>query len=779
MARRTTLLISGLLVTLLAGQACSRFASDKASFVTSGNTFASKGQWGEAMVEYRRAIQADPLFVEARQRLADALERATPGNTQEILRERVRLAELLPNDLATQIRAGHVLADARRWDEARARALRAAEIKPESVPARLLQARIAQGRGDLEGAALFINKAIELEPHSGDAYLALGRLQAGQRQREQAEASFRKAVELQPSLAEAHLALANLYASMGRALDGQSEFLQSLKLSPQSVPAQRALADLYLSIGRAADAEAPLKIVADRLHDLPSSLALADYYLQQQRLDDSERVLKAARALPNSTLAEVRLAMLTFRRNQVADAHTALNAILSRQPGNLDAQLAKARMLMHEGRLDEARDHAKEVSRTLPGAGDAAFLVGTIETQRHDLKAAIQAFTDVLAVNPQNQAAQLQLIDLRVQQGTPESLDAAVAIARVNRKDFTTGLVLARALLRHGLVQRADDALRNLLPDHEGIARVHAAIGQLRLRQKRTADARAAFDRALAINPLVFDAFAGRVEVELAEGRLQEARTMVDERLAQAGGAPALLLLAARIAGAEEDDVQAEVLLRKALAGDPTHERTFRLLTDLHTRMGTLEKARAEFADTARQHPGSPAATMVGLLLAAEGKTAEAQQSLEAVLAAAPANGVAASVLARLYLNDPTRLDAALALARRARLHLPNAAEPADTLGLAYLKKGQFALAVPHLEAAVSIDPTLADAFRNLAQAYGRLGNEAAARAASEEAGRLSASAGKVTQAAAASAPQAKLGGQDAGAAKTAAPVRKVRGRRR
>src|SRR6187549_3613070 len=82
-------------------------AKARAEAMASGDKYFAAEQFKEASVEYRRAIQADPNFGDARARLGETYVKT--GELAAALRETVRAADLLPTRADVQIRAGNLL----------------------------------------------------------------------------------------------------------------------------------------------------------------------------------------------------------------------------------------------------------------------------------------------------------------------------------------------------------------------------------------------------------------------------------------------------------------------------------------------------------------------------------------------------------------------------------------------------------------------------------------------------------------------------------------------
>jgi len=115
---------------------------------------------------------------------------------------------------------------------------------------------------------------------------------------------------------------------------------------------------------------------------------------------------------------------------------------------------------------------------------------------------------------------------------------------------------------------------------------------------------------------------------------------------------------------------------------------------------------------------------MLGEILQAQQKHAEAQKVYEAVVAKPEEAPIASNNLAWLYAeNGGGTLDRALELAQAAKRQLPNSSEVDDTLGWVYYKKNLAELAVPPLEESVRRDPKNAGHVYHLGLAYLKAGN--------------------------------------------------------
>jgi tetratricopeptide (TPR) repeat protein len=159
----------------------------------------------------------------------------------------------------------------------------------------------------------------------------------------------------------------------------------------------------------------------------------------------------------------------------------------------------------------------------------------------------------------------------------------------------------------------------------------------------------------------------------------------------------------------------------------------------LYTLQNRLDAARAEFERVAELRPASAVAahTLVGMILQAQGKQAEAQARYEKVIGLDSSAAVAANNLAWLYAERGGNLDIALQLAQTAKKGLPDRPEVNDTLGWIYYRKNLPNLAVPPLKQSVDANPKNAVYQYHLGLAYLKTGDEKAAEIALKQALKL------------------------------------------
>ena len=405
--------------------------------------------------------------------------------------------------------------------------------------------------------------------------------------------------------------------------------------------------------------------------------------------------------------------------------------MLKEKPRLVDARVAKARMLLREGRAEDAATHAREAVKADAGSAAAQYVLGLTAAERRDYDGAEQAFREVARINPRAAAAQLQLARLQLARGeTAGALTAAQAVLKQEADNPEAAVLLARSLRAMGELPRAERELAARIERQPQAAVLRAEMGWVALQQRQVAAARASFHEALRLQPGLYDARAGAVTADIAARELPAARSRVTAWLKESPDDPRIQLLSARLHLVEGNPEAAERELRTVIAKDASQLDAYDLLGRIYVSRGEADKAVAEYEAFAARtpHPAGPI-TMAAMILEAKGDKDKARAGYERALAADANAGVAANNLAWMYAEEG-RLDDALRLATVAKDAMRQRPEAEDTLGWVYYLKGLPGHAVPAFERAVSRAPENAVYHYHLGLAHAKAGNTSEARKA-------------------------------------------------
>ena len=435
----------------VASIACSSPQETRDKNFAQGNAAFEKQQYAEAILAYRNAVKADPLFAPAREKLGEAYEKT--GDLGNAAREFIRTADLLPKDPKAQVRAARYLLAAGQFEDSATRARRALDIDQRNVDAHIVLGSAIAGTKDLDGAIKQMQEAIDIDPLSGTGHVNMGALLLAQGRKPEAQASFEKAVSLDPKSISARLALATYHLNVGALKDAEEAVKGALSVSPSDAQANRAMALLMIGTGRAAEAESYVKATVAKVGTPEAELSLADYYLRMNRPDAAKPILERLEGSEKvQAPAGIRLAAMDYASGRKDEAHKRLDGIIERVPAGAEARVIKGQWLLAEGRATDAMGIAQAAVKVQPQSAAAQFLLGRAKAATGDRKGAEEAYAEVLRLNPRAGAAQTELARLNLAAG---KTDVGVQFAQDAIKNQPANAD-ARLLLVRGLMARRD-----------------------------------------------------------------------------------------------------------------------------------------------------------------------------------------------------------------------------------------------------------------------------------------------------------------------------------
>jgi cellulose synthase operon protein C len=687
-----------------------------------GNRYFDLGQLSEAIIEYRAALEVDPKRADIRLRLAD-----TYFQDQQIgngIKEYLKAADLLPNDAAVQLRAGNAQLAGRHFEDAKARANRILENDSKSIDGLILLGNAMAGLKDVNEAVADYEEALALDPTNTGAYLNLGVIQSALGEGAEAEASFKKAVEVAPKSVRARMALGNFLWASRRSPEAEQVFKDALLLDPASVDANRALGSFYLATNRSKEAEQYFVAVAATAKTTGAALSLADYYATVGRSDEARSVLNELAKKDSARLiALTRLATIDAGLGHSDQALKSLTALLEQHPKDVSLGLLRARVLLLEGKPDDALAQATQIVTDRPEstvATDAYLLIGSIQMGFDRSEEAINAFQEVIRRQTQSLAADMALSQLYVDSNELEkAMMYAQQAKAIQPQSVDVQALFVRIGLASGDMTRVREALAPMQREAPSSPIVLSLQGAEQMRLHHYDAARAFFAKAAQLVPTALEPLAGLVDVDLATGHTKDAVARIETGLKLVSPSGNFLILAARTYRAAGDPAKAEELLKRAIEVEPSAIESYGLLGDLYVQQHRVDEATAQFTRVVQHNPKSVSAnTMLAVLLEMQHRLPEAEQQYERVLVVDAHAAVAANNLAWLYAASNRNLERALELAQTALRQMPDNPHANDTVGWVLYRSHQASDAVRYLEASVQKDPTSPARFYHLGMAY-------------------------------------------------------------
>jgi tetratricopeptide (TPR) repeat protein len=693
----------------------------KQKYMASGQAYSAQKKYAEAVIQYRNAIALDARFGDARYKLAAAYE--AMGDLRNALLEYVRAADLMPDNVEAQLHAGKLLIWARRYPDAKARALAALAKEPKNINGLIVLGNSLAGLKDIDGAISQIEEAIDAEPRLTFSYANLGLLQIKKGDRSAAEDAFKRATDVAPQSISARLNLANFYWAGGRRDDAERELKTALAIDAKSADVHKVLAALYLELGRRAEAEPHLKAFAEAATVVTAKIGLADYYLGERRIKEALSVLEPLSKDKNGAgyiPASLRLATLDFAAGRHPEAYQRIDEVLKDHPRSDQTLDAKTRFSIAERKFDDAVTLATSVVTRNPTAVTSHYLRGVALAGKGSTDEAIKAFRRVLELAPAATPAHVQLARVYLgRNDTKAAIELLGQAVKAQPRSAMIHLLMGQAQLLAGNLARAEAEIVPLAKANPNSAEAQTWLGRFYGEKRDFPKARQAFTQALRLQPSSFMAFNGLITLDVAENKRDAVRAKLERGLAALPDDRAFLFLAGNTYLLIGDMNKAEPLFKKVLQLDPSNIDAYSRLGSIYLVQRRIEEAQADFEEAAR-HQAKPVAarTLIGMLLDMQSKPVEAQKQYEQALAMDPQAAVAANNLAVHYTESGGNLDVALQLAQTAKAKLPDNALVSDTLGWIFYKKGLMGTAITALREGAQQSPSNPTIHYHLGLAY-------------------------------------------------------------
>jgi len=570
-------------------------------------------------------------------------------------------AAALPTDEDLQLRLGQLLRSQGKAVEARAVFERVLELSPDQLEAVLELVTLDEVEGMGDEAFARINTYLSAHPDAPQAHFRKAQLCYASKDFKAAETEAVKTIELKPDDTQAYGMLVTLQCADGRSQQALGQLHKLLEATPDNLAALMHLGTLLMELDRLAEARACFeKMIGLSPNFAPAYNNLADI--------DSRTPGSLPQALENARKAS----SLAPDNPSISDTYGWIQWL------NGDYHQALPLLLKAAKRLPEIAAVQYHLAMT------HYLMLQTAE--------AVAAFEIALAIPggfPEKDQATSHLAILR----DGENFDLATLEKQIktNPKDIVLIVFMAKQLASAGRPQDAATAYQSALAINPDLEAAHLALAALYTSVLNQPDkALDAANQARKLAPQSPRAAAALGSALFRLGKHEDAYNLLAEAaraLPEDAGVQYDYAWAAYSTGRVAD---ARASMGKLAPSTPTHtadSKDFLALTDPHAAANTATPALLEKKLVAS--PSYVPALMIRAALQEQAGTSPLP-SYTKVLEVFPEFDPARKALARVYLDDPTQLDAAEKLANAAREHLKNDPDLSGILAIINFRKGQF-----------------------------------------------------------------------------------------
>lgn len=645
-------LSASVLVAFLCG--CSSHES-KEQQIAAARVAISKNDRRTAVVQLKNALQQDPTSAEARFLLGNVLLQS--GDYNGAAQELARAAQLKhdPNELVPVLVKSMVASgQAKKAIEDYGNAKLTKPQAAAELSVALATAYAAQGMSQPSQEA--VKAALQIDPSNQTARLLDARAAAQRKEFDGALKSVRSLIADNPKNREALQLQGELLwngkADLPAAIQA---FQQTLAVDAKYLPAHAALLAIYLQRRDVAGFKTQFgelkKALPDhaetRFYEAQLALAEKDFKkareLTQQLLragGDSPRVLQLAGAVEAAAGSPV-----------LAEAH--LTKALKLAPNLLYARRLLAETYIRSGQPERALttlrpqlEQEHPPAETLAIAAEANLVMG-------EPRKAEALFSEAAKANPSDPKIQTAVALTQIAKGN--SAAGFTQLESVAAQDATTfaDLALIGARLRRNEYDAALQAVDKLQAKAPKRPSPYHLRGKILLLRKDLPGARAAYEKALSVDPAFFPAVIDLSSIDISEGKPEVAQKRFEEVLkrepANMRALVALVTLRSRM-GAPASEI--ESTLQNAIRQSPGEVAPRVMLVDhlldQRNTKGALTVAQ-EAAATLRDDPFALSA--LGRAEAANGDTQQAISTYGRLVAAQPKSPEPLLALADVYLS--------------------------------------------------------------------------------------------------------------------------------
>jgi putative PEP-CTERM system TPR-repeat lipoprotein len=513
-----------LCATSLLLAACGR--ESPTSLIESGNAFLAKKDTRSAVIQFKAALQAEPNSAQARFLLGRALlESGDPASAvvelTKVMDQRYDDNQVLPPLARALLLSGGmsklttlygdvVLSDkqsqaalktslATAWgvlgnnDKAQAALAAALATQPDYPAALILQARIKASQGKFDDALTTVDAVLAKDKDNYEAWNLKGEILAGPKQDDKAaELAFKQSLAAEKAFIPAHLGLIALRLKAHDLPGAKAQAAQMhavLPKHPQTmfVEARLALIDndfktareLTQQLLRIAPDNVGVLQLAGLLEERAGSLVVAETHFS-----------KALQLNPQLPLARRQLAKTYLRQGQPAKALQTLEPMRSAQSTDGEALAVAGEAQLQLGDANAAESLFRRASKLSPDNPQLRTALALMTLSHGEVDTAFNQLNEISAAS------------------TDTAADMAILSARLKRKEYDAAL-------------RALDVMAKKQPKS---ANVEELRGFVYVAKNDLGAARAAYEKALLLEPSRFSVTASLAALDVKEGKKEQAR---------------------------------------------------------------------------------------------------------------------------------------------------------------------------------------------------------------------------------------------------------------
>ncbi|MEO8368208.1 MAG: tetratricopeptide repeat protein [Candidatus Solibacter sp.] len=472
-----------------------------------------------------------------------------------------------PGKLSSAVLLSQTRVQAKDYKGAEAVLVKACMDSPKSADIRRYLAEFYINAVKMPEAEVQLRQALEIDPQNAPVLMDLARLELTVGKKADAEQNFKKLLAY-----DGYQSIYGLFLFQeGRTDEALREFQRLVKERPADRAARTQLVVAYRSLNRPADAKKVLEqAIKANPQDADALLQRGEIYLSEAKYAESEADLNSVlRVMPSAAEVHYLLGKLYQASGKPLLYRQELFSALQINPGLLVVRLELARLLTSGRDARTALDLLAEAPR-----GQKNSLQVLIERNW-----ALWATGDMIAMRQgiDQGLAQTRSPDLLVQDGlwklranNPQAARAALEEAlKIDPADLRALQGLRQTYIAQKDSSKALQAVKDYAAKQPKSAAIQDFLGLLLLASGDRTEARKAFSMARELKPGFSNADLSLAQVDVAEGKLEDAHKRLQTLLSGDPGNLTALRWLGNIEVMRGNNQAAIDRFRKVVAADP------------------------------------------------------------------------------------------------------------------------------------------------------------------------------------------------------------------
>jgi tetratricopeptide (TPR) repeat protein len=415
---------------------------------------------------------------------------------------------------------------------------------------------------------------------------------------------------------------------------------------------------------------------------------------------------RAADLLPNDPAVQTRAATMLFMAGQFEDVRTRAQAILKKNPKDLDAQILYANALVGLKDLEGGVEQIEDAIQIDPSNAATYTNLALLKLAQGQRDAAEAAFKRAVDLDPKSLKARMALVYFQMSSGNiPLAERSLIEALALDPKDPLTNRALAALYVATGRSALAEKPLKTVVEATQS-ARAKFALADYYIRLKKTAEARGVLDPLVKDPQAYADAQIRIAQITYDSGDTAAAKKLLDEVLRRFPGQATALQIRARWLLVDGRPAQALEAATSAVNASPRDVGAIYLRGVLQALAGQRDAAVKSFNDVLRLNPRAGAAqAQLSQISLREGDAEHAVGLAQEAVANNPRSAETRLILARALISQGElgRADVELNLLLSA---FPRASGVNSAKGTLELLKGNLPAARAAFQRAFDADPT-------------------------------------------------------------------------